>query len=51
MLFSNQKKHHVSLPVQDEAGNASSIAYLIRYLCDNVMRDPKKELFVLDDHV
>ena len=32
-------------------GSRSNIAFLVRYLCDTVMKDPRKELFVLDDTV
>jgi ubiquitin related modifier 1 len=27
------------------------VAYLVDYLCDNAMKDPRKELFVLDGTV
>ncbi|KAF2087240.1 ubiquitin-like modifier 1 [Saccharata proteae CBS 121410] len=51
MLFSNERKHAISLPAKDENGETSNVAYLVRYLCQNVMRDHRKELFVLDDTV
>lgn len=51
MLFSNERKHKISLPVTDEHGAISNIAYLIRYICQNLMKDSRKELFVLDDSV
>ncbi|KAF2462112.1 ubiquitin-related modifier 1 [Lineolata rhizophorae] len=51
MLFSNQKKHDVSIPARDESGNSSNIAFLVRYLCDNLMKDPKKEFFIQDNTV
>jgi ubiquitin related modifier 1 len=51
MLFSDQRKHKVALPAQDEAGRPANIAFLIRYLCENVMTDQKKELFLLDECV
>ncbi|EON63992.1 ubiquitin-like modifier 1 [Coniosporium apollinis CBS 100218] len=51
MLFSNRRKHQITLPVRDENDAAANIAYLVRYLCQNVMRDHRKELFVLDDTV
>ncbi|USP78066.1 hypothetical protein yc1106_05340 [Curvularia clavata] len=51
ILFANQKKYDLSLPAKDESGSPANIAFLVRYLCDNVMKDPRKELFVLDDTV
>lgn len=51
MLFSNQRKHHVSLPAEDENGRTANIAFLIRYLCTHLMKDARKELFVLDEAV
>ncbi|KAL8918805.1 MAG: hypothetical protein Q9208_007143 [Pyrenodesmia sp. 3 TL-2023] len=51
MLFSNKRKHSLPLPAVDEKGGASNLAYLVRYLCDNLMSGCKKELFVLHDTV
>jgi ubiquitin related modifier 1 len=51
ILFSNQKKYALSLPAMDENGVTANIAFLVRYLCEKVMKDPRKELFVLDDTV
>ncbi len=51
ILFSNQKKYNISLPAKDESGEPANIAFLVRHLCDNVMKDARKELFVLDDTV
>lgn len=51
MLFSNQRKHDIALPAKDETGEPASIAFLVRYLCNNTMKDHRKELFVLDDTV
>lgn len=51
MLFSHKRKHFIPLPAVDENGGASNLAYLVRYLCDKLMRGRKKELFVLDDTV
>ncbi|KAK4546369.1 Ubiquitin- modifier 1 [Oleoguttula mirabilis] len=51
LLFSNQRKHKVSIPSTSDAttGQPSNVAFLIKWLCDNLMRDPRKEMFVLDD--
>lgn len=51
MLFSDQRKHQISLPTKDERGDRPNLAFLVRYLCDNVMKDQRKELFVMDDTV
>ncbi|KAL8700186.1 MAG: hypothetical protein Q9201_005582 [Fulgogasparrea decipioides] len=51
MLFSNLRKHSISLPKSDEHGNASNAAFLVRYLCNHLMKDRRKELFVVDDTV
>jgi len=51
MLFSNQRTHKVEIPSVDEDGNTATIAFLIQYLCKNVMKDTRKEMFILDDHV
>ena len=50
-MFANQKKYSVSLPAQDESGTPANVAFLVRYLCDKLMKDHRKELFVLDDTV
>jgi ubiquitin related modifier 1 len=51
ILFSNQKKYNLSLPARDESGETANVAFLVRHLCDKVMKDSRKELFVLDDTV
>ncbi|KAE8849549.1 hypothetical protein PTNB73_10490 [Pyrenophora teres f. teres] len=51
ILFANQKKYDLSLPTRDESGEPATVAFLVRYLCDHIMKDPRKELFVLDDTV
>lgn len=51
MLFSNQRKHQLSLPAKDEERTSANVAFLVRYLCAHVMDDERKELFVLDDTV
>ena len=51
MLFSNERKLSLSIPTKDDNGSRSNIAFLVRYLCDTAMKDPRKELFVLDDTV
>lgn len=51
MLFSHQRSHTLTIPAADKGGRASTIAYLIDYLCDHVMDDSRKDLFVLDNHL
>ncbi|CAG5159218.1 uncharacterized protein ALTATR162_LOCUS5473 [Alternaria atra] len=51
ILFANQKKYDLALPARDESGEPANVAFLVRHLCDKVMKDPRKELFVLDDTV
>jgi hypothetical protein len=51
MLFSNKRKLTLSIPIHDDAGAPTNVAYLVRHLCDNVMKDPRKDMFVLDGTV
>lgn len=51
MLFSDQRRHSLSLPSMDSDGRPSNIAFLIHHLCEHVMKDTRKELFVLEDHL
>ncbi|KAF2161010.1 hypothetical protein M409DRAFT_28617 [Zasmidium cellare ATCC 36951] len=51
MLFSDQRKHKISIPAEESKGQPATVAFLIQWLCDNLMKDPRKEMFVLDDSV
>ncbi|KAL2050766.1 hypothetical protein ABVK25_009004 [Lepraria finkii] len=51
LLFSNQRKHRLSLPSIGEKGQPANTAFLVRYLCENVMEDKRKEMFVIDGTV
>lgn len=51
ILFGNQKKYSLSIPEKDESGAPANVAFLVRYICENFMKDTRKELFVLDDTV
>ncbi|KAI0398077.1 Urm1-domain-containing protein [Xylariaceae sp. FL0594] len=51
MLFSDERKHALTIPAADENGRPVTISYLIGHLCDKTMKDSRKELFVLDDHL
>ena len=51
LLFSNKREHAVSLPSTDIKGDATNMASLIRYLCENLMSDRRMEMFVIDGAV
>ncbi|KAF7591971.1 Ubiquitin- modifier 1 [Aspergillus hancockii] len=51
MLFSNERKHSVTLPDRLNGGSRPNISFLLEYLVHNVMRDGRKELFILEDNV
>jgi ubiquitin related modifier 1 len=51
MLFSNKRQHALTIPAADQDGKSVDIAYLIDHLCQNVMDDSRKDLFVLDNHL
>ncbi|KAL9075113.1 MAG: hypothetical protein Q9161_001798 [Pseudevernia consocians] len=51
LLFSNRRKHQVALPSTDENGQSANLAFLVRYLCENLMGDKRKEMFVMNGTV
>jgi hypothetical protein len=51
MLFSDKRKHSLQVPAKDDKGNAVTVGWLVHHLCEEVMKDTRKEMFVLDDHV
>lgn len=51
MLFSDQRLHSLALPAGGKDGPPCTIASLIDYLCRNVMKDTRQELFVLEGHL
>ncbi|KAH7264124.1 Ubiquitin- modifier 1 [Fusarium solani] len=51
MLFSDKRHHSLSIPAVTQEGKPANIAYLIDHLCQNVMQDSRKDLFVLDNHL
>ena len=51
LLFSNQRKHQIAIPRTDENGRSANLAFLVRYLCNNLMADKRKEMFVMDGTV
>lgn len=48
MLFDNEVKHRITIPSKNSDGSTFTIAFLIKYLCEHLMHDSRKELFVLD---
>lgn len=51
LLFSKQRKHYIAIPSTDENGRSANLAFLVRYLCRNLMADERKEMFVMDGTV
>lgn len=51
LLFSNKRKHLVTVPAHESSGSPVTVAHLITYLCDHLMQSEKKEMFVLDGSV
>ena len=51
MLFDNVTKHVISLSKDADNGDAPTVGYLVRYICDHLMKDSREELFVLDGAV
>lgn len=51
ILFANQKKYSLSIPAKDDTGAQANVAFLVRHLCNTIMKDPRKEMFVLDNTV
>ncbi|KIX10495.1 uncharacterized protein Z518_01578 [Rhinocladiella mackenziei CBS 650.93] len=48
MLFDNVAQHSVTLSTTADDGKHPTMGYLVKYLCDHLMKDSRKELFVLD---
>jgi len=52
LMFSDTAEHSIRLPSKvPGAGEGVDIRYLLTYLCDNLMTDTRKELFVIDGKV
>ena len=51
MLFSDKKKHDVIMHCDSKAEKRPNIQFLVDYLCENLLTDPRKELFVIDNSV
>jgi ubiquitin related modifier 1 len=48
LLFSNVQKHTLKLSSTVDDGKAPTVGYLVTYLCEHLMRDERKDMFVLD---
>ena len=51
MLFDNVTKHSVSLSKTAADGKPPTVGYLVDYICENLIKDSRKELFILDGAV
>ncbi|PQE21579.1 Ubiquitin-related modifier 1 protein [Rutstroemia sp. NJR-2017a WRK4] len=51
MLFSDQRIHKLSIPSTDSSEKPVTVGWLVNHLCENVMQDSRKEMFILDGHV
>lgn len=51
MLFSDQRKHKINLPLRKSSGEPADVGFLIDYLCEHLMKDPRKDMFVLEGSV
>ncbi|KAH6652195.1 ubiquitin-related modifier 1 [Truncatella angustata] len=51
MLFSDKRRHSLCIPAVSKDDKPADVAFLIDYLCQNTMKDSRKELFVLDEHL
>lgn len=52
LLFSSQRSHKIALPSSDPATNQPvNVGFLIDWLCKNLMKDPRQDMFVLEGTV
>jgi len=51
MLFADQRKHKLPIPAYDDNKNPVTVGWLVHYLCNEIMQDARKDMFVLDGHV
>ncbi|KIV90786.1 hypothetical protein PV10_05394 [Exophiala mesophila] len=51
ILFDNVSKHSITLSADADNGKSPTVGYLVNYICDNLIKDPRKELFILDGAV
>jgi len=51
LLFSNQRKHTLVLPNKKTLDQPVTMGYLVKYLCDRLMKDKRKDMFVVNEGV
>jgi ubiquitin related modifier 1 len=51
LLFGNERKHKVILPPHLEDGSRPNISYLLKHLVDNLMKDSRTDMFIMEDNV
>lgn len=51
LLFGNERKHKVVLPARLADGSTPNISYLLKHLVDNLMKDQRKDMFIMEDNV
>lgn len=51
MLFDNITEHKVDVPTKAEDGNPFTVGNLIPWICQYLMKDSRKELFVLEGNI
>ena len=52
MLFSHTRLHQILLPsIDPSTQRPGTVGYLVHWLCENLMVDSRKELFMLDGRV
>lgn len=51
MLFDNINVHKVNVPARNNKGSSTTVGDLIPWLCEHLMKDSRKDLFVLEGNM
>ena len=52
LMFSNKATHDINIPSNIPGSTQSAnVKYLLKYLCEELMQDTRKELFVVDESI
>ncbi|MCJ1330689.1 Ubiquitin- modifier 1 [Thelotrema lepadinum] len=51
LLFGNVRKHKLAMPTSDSEGQRSNVNFLIQHLCDKYMKDPRRDMFLMNGTV
>ncbi|EXJ62706.1 ubiquitin-like modifier 1 [Cladophialophora yegresii CBS 114405] len=51
LLFDNVAQHSLSFAKNTDEGKPPTVGFLVKYLCEHLMKDSRKELFVLNGNV